>query len=128
MSINDDVFNLSLNGDIMILRRDIFQAIADPTRRAILLLLASQTITAGAIAEQFDAARSTVSKHIQILTECGLVESSQQGREIYYQIKMERMDEVQTWLAQLRKEWEQRFDRLDAYLEEVQKKKKKPRG
>ena len=104
----------------MILRRDIFQAIADPTRRSILFLLASQTITAGAIAEHFDGARSTISKHIQILTECGLVESNQQGREIYYQIKIESMKEVDLWLDQLRKIWDDRFDNLEKYLEKIQ--------
>lgn len=115
---------LSSNSDIMILRRDIFQAIADPTRRSILLLLASQTITAGAIAEHFDGARSTVSKHIQILTECGLIEANQQGREIYYQFKIESVQEIDLWLDQLRKIWENRFDNLDKYLEKIQKPKK----
>ena len=117
MSLNDDALYLSLNSDTMILRRDIFQAIADPTRRSILLLLASQTITAGAIAENFDAARSTISKHIQILTECGLVESNQQGREIYYKIKIEKVQEIDLWVNQLRNIWEDRFDNLDQYLE-----------
>lgn len=117
MSLNDDALYLSSNSDIMILRRDIFQAIADPTRRSILLLLASQTITAGAIAENFDAARSTISKHIQILTECGLVESNQQGREIYYKIKIEKVQEIDLWVNQLRNIWEDRFDNLDQYLE-----------
>ena len=83
----------------MKLRRDIFQAIADPSRRAILLLLASQTITAGAIANHFDGARSTISKHIQILTECGLVEAEPQGREIYYKLNIKKMDEVDTVLV-----------------------------
>jgi DNA-binding transcriptional ArsR family regulator len=106
----------------MILRRDIFQALADPTRRSILILLASQTITAGAIADNFDGARSTISKHIQILTECGLIESKQQGREIFYQLKMERMNEIDLWMDQLRKIWEDRFDHLDSYLEKIQKK------
>lgn len=124
MSLNDVILYLSSNSDKMILRRDIFQAIADPTRRAILLLLASQTITAGAIADNFNAARSTVSKHIQILTECGLVESNHQGREIYYNIKMERMQEIDLWLEQLRKIWEDRFDSLDRYLAKIQKDKK----
>ena len=105
----------------MKLRRDIFQAIADPSRRAILLLLASQTITAGAIANHFDGARSTISKHIQILTECGLVEAEPQGREIYYKLNIKKMDEVNVWLDQLRKIWEDRFDNLDRYLEEIQK-------
>ncbi|MCB0497180.1 MAG: winged helix-turn-helix transcriptional regulator [Cyclobacteriaceae bacterium] len=105
----------------MKLRRDIFQAIADPSRRAILLLLASQTITAGAIANHFDGARSTISKHIQILTECGLVEAEPQGREIYYKLNIKKMDEVDIWLDQLRQIWEDRFDNLDRYLEEIQK-------
>ncbi|MEP7377275.1 MAG: metalloregulator ArsR/SmtB family transcription factor [Chitinophagaceae bacterium] len=108
----------------MILRRDIFQAIADPTRRSILILLASQSITAGAIADKFDGARSTISKHIQILTECGLVESNQQGREIYYQIKIDRMKEIDLWVEQLRKIWEDRFDNLDKYLKKIQKDKR----
>ena len=104
----------------MILRRDIFQAIADPTRRSILALLAAQTITAGAIADNFDGARSTISKHIQILTECGLVESNQQGREIYYQIKIERMKEIDLWLDQILLIWEARFDNLENYITKIQ--------
>jgi len=116
----------------MILRRDIFQAIADPTRRAILALLASQTITAGAIADNFDGARSTISKHIQILTECGLVESNQKGREIYYQIRMDKMTEIDLWLDQIRLIWEARFDSLDQYVTKIQNdrnhgKNRKPR-
>ena len=106
----------------MILRRDIFQAIADPTRRSILILLAANPITAGDIADNFDAARSTVSKHIHILTECGLVEANQKGREIYYQIKIERMAEVDLWLDEIRKVWEKRFEKLGQYLENIQKK------
>jgi DNA-binding transcriptional ArsR family regulator len=119
---------LSSNDEIMILRRDIFQAIADPTRRSILILLASQSITAGAIADKFDGARSTISKHIQILTECGLVESNQQGREIYYQIKIDRMKEIDLWVEQLRKIWEDRFDNLDKYLKKIQKDKRLSTG
>ena len=116
----------------MILRRDIFQAIADPTRRAILALLASQTITAGAIADNLDGARSTISKHIQILTECGLVESNQKGREIYYQIRMDKMTEIDLWLDQIRLIWEARFDSLDQYVTKIQNdrnhgKNRKPR-
>lgn len=100
----------------MKLRRDIFQAISDPTRRAILVLLTSQTMTAGAIAENFDAARPTISKHIQILNECELVEATQQGREIYYELKIEKMKEIDKWLEQFRKIWEDRFDQLDNLL------------
>lgn len=124
MSLNGVMLYLSSYSDTMILRRDIFQALADPTRRSILCLLASQTITAGAIAEQFNAARSTVSKHIQILTECDLVESKPQGREIYYQLKMERMKEIDLWLEQLRSIWETRFDHLEKYLAKIQQNKK----
>ena len=108
----------------MKLRRDIFQAIADPTRRAILVLLASQTMTAGDIAAKFDAARPTISKHIQILNECELVEANQQGREIYYQIKIDKMKEIDKWLEQFRKIWENRFDNLDNLLATIKKKKK----
>jgi DNA-binding transcriptional ArsR family regulator len=124
LSLNGVALYLTSNNDIMITRRDIFQAIADPTRRAILFLLASQTITAGAIADNFDNARSTISKHIQILTECGLVESNQQGREIYYQINFEKMKDIDLWLDQMRKIWEDRFEHLDKYLEKIQKNKK----
>jgi DNA-binding transcriptional ArsR family regulator len=104
-------------------RRDIFQALADPTRRAILIFLASQTASAGAIASQFNAARSTVSKHIQILTECGIVAAAPKGREIYYQIKIDRMKEIDLWLDQIRVIWEARFDKLDNYLIKIQKNK-----
>lgn len=108
----------------MNLRRDIFQAIADPTRRSILVLLAAQTMTAGAIAQNFDVARPTISKHIQILTDCDLVGASKQGREIYYQIKMDKMNEIDIWLEQIRKVWEERFGNLEKYLEKIQKNKK----
>tara|TARA_R110002050_G_scaffold243212_3_gene379711 strand:- start:1845 stop:2171 length:327 start_codon:yes stop_codon:yes gene_type:complete len=100
----------------MKLRRDIYQAIADPTRRSILVLLASQTMTAGAIAKNFDVARPTISKHIQILNECELIKSNQQGREIYYQIKIEKMKEIDKWLEQFREIWENRFNQLDQVL------------
>ena len=108
----------------MKLRRDIFQAISDPTRRAILVLLTSQTMTAGAIAENFDVARPTISKHIQILNECDLVESNQQGREIFYKLKIEKMKEIDKWLEQFRKIWENRFDQLDNLLLTLKTKKK----
>lgn len=108
----------------MKLRRDVFQAIADPTRRAILVLLASQTMTAGAIAEKFDVARPTISKHMQILSECDLIEANQQGREIFYHIKIEKMKEIDQWLEQFRKIWEKRFDQLDNLLLTLQNKKK----
>jgi DNA-binding transcriptional ArsR family regulator len=108
----------------MKLRRDIFQAISDPTRRAILVLLSSQSMTAGAIAENFDAARPTISKHLQILNECDLVAANQQGREIYYQLKIEKMKEIDTWLEQFRKIWESRFEQLDTLLSTLKNNKK----
>ena len=108
----------------MKLRRDPFQAIADPTRRAILVLLASQTMTAGAIANEFEVARPTISKHIQILNECDLINASQQGREIYYEIKVDKMKEIDQWLEQFRKIWENRFNKLDNLLAKIQNKEK----
>jgi DNA-binding transcriptional ArsR family regulator len=105
----------------MKLRRDIFQAIADPTRRAILVLLAAQTMTAGEIASNFDAARPTISRHIQILNECDLIEANQQGREIHYQIKIDKMKEIDKWLEQFRKIWEHRFDQLENVLSNLKK-------
>lgn len=107
----------------MKLRRDIFQAIADPTRRAILVMLTTQTMTAGAIANNFEVARPTISKHIQILSECELVEANQQGREIYYQIKIDKMKEIDQWLEQFRKIWENRFGQLDNLLSTIKNKK-----
>ncbi len=105
----------------MKLRRDIFQAIADPTRRAILVLLSTQTMTAGAVASEFDVARPTISKHMQILHECELVQSNQKGREIFYEIKIDKMKEIDQWIEQFRKIWENRFDNLDSYLAKIQK-------
>lgn len=100
----------------MKLRRDPFQALADPTRRAILLLLAAQTMTAGAIAEKFDVARPTISKHMQILNECELISATQKGREIHYEIKVDKLKEIDHWLAQFRKIWENRYNELDNLL------------
>lgn len=108
----------------MVLRRDIFQALADPTRRAILLLLASHTLSAGAIAEHFNSARSTISKHVQILLESDLIEAKSSGREIFYRIKVERINEVEIWLQQLRGIYTESLDKLDAYLINIQKRGK----
>lgn len=104
------------------MRRDVFQAIADPTRRAIITLIAVQALTPNAIAEHFDTSRQAVSKHLRILTECELVKQEQKGREIYYQLEIDRMKEVDQWLEQFRKVWEGRFDNLDRLLEKMQKK------
>ncbi len=100
----------------MNLRRDVFQAIADPTRRAILLLVASQSMTAGAIASNFDSARPTVSKHLQILTECGLLKQEQNGREIHYLINAKKMKEVAEFIEPFRNMWEDRFNKLESIM------------
>jgi len=100
----------------MNLRRDVFQAIADPTRRAILLLVASQSMTAGAIAANFDTARPTVSKHLQILTECSLLEQEQTGREIRYQVNAKKMREVADFIEPFREMWDDRFNKLEAVM------------
>jgi DNA-binding transcriptional ArsR family regulator len=102
-------------------RRDVFQAIADPTRRAILLLLASQAMTPNAIAEEFHTSRQAVSKHIQILTECDLVKQEQKGREIYYHIHANKMKEVDKWIEKFKKIWETRFNQLDKILSTMKK-------
>ena len=100
----------------MNLRRDVFQAIADPTRRAILLLLTSQSMTAGAIASNFDTARPTVSKHLQILTECELLRPEQQGREIYYHFNPKKMKEIADFLEPFRQMWDTKFNKLEAVM------------
>lgn len=105
-------------------RRDIFQAIADPTRRAIITLIALQAMTPNAIAEHFDTTRQAVSKHLQILTECELVTQKQQGREVYYQLDVNKMKEIDKWLNQFRKIWEKRFNQLDEVLVSLKKKNK----
>lgn len=106
------------------MRRDIFQAIADPTRRAIIALIALQAMTPNAIAEQFDITRQAVSKHIKILLECELVSQEQQGREIYYSLEIDKMKEIDQWLKQYRKIWESRFNQLDNLLSNIKIQKK----
>jgi len=106
----------------MNLRRDVFQAIADPTRRAILVLVASQSMTAGAIAANFDTARPTVSKHLQILTECELLEQEQTGREIYYSLNPTKMKEIADFIEPFRKMWDDRFNKLEAVMKRYKKK------
>ena len=98
------------------MRRDIFQAIADPTRRAIITLIALQAMTPNAIADNFNTTRQSVSKHLRILTECELVKQEHQGREIYYSLEIEKMKEIDKWLSQFRKLWETRFSQLDDVL------------
>lgn len=105
----------------MNLRRDVFQAIADPTRRAILLLVATQGMTAGAIAANFDTARPTVSKHLQILTECQLLQQEQSGREMYYHLNPHKMKEIADFIEPFRQMWEERFNKLEAVMQQRRK-------
>ena len=107
----------------MNLRRDVFQAIADPTRRAILLLVAAQSMSAGAIASNFNTARPTVSKHLQILTECELLEQEQNGREIYYHLNPEKLKEIDEFVEKFRKIFEVRFSQLDDLLSKMKEQK-----
>lgn len=107
---------MQLHSCAMETRRDIFQAIADPTRRAIITLIALQAMTPNAIAEHFDTTRQAVSRHLQILTACELVTQKQQGREIYYQLEVNKIKEIDKWLNQFRKIWETRFHQLDEVL------------
>jgi len=106
------------------MRRDIFQAIADPTRRAILVLIAAQAMTPNLLAEHFDTTRQAVSKHLRILIECELVKQEFQGREIYYQLEIKKMKEIDKWLEQFRKIWEDRFNQLDKVLLKLKHNKK----
>ena len=107
----------------MDLRRDVFQAIADPTRRAIITLLAAHAMTPGAIAAHFDSSRQTISKHIQILTECELLRQEQNGREIYYHINANKMREVADFIEPFRKLWDEKFNKLEAIMKKYKSKK-----
>lgn len=107
------------------MRRDVFKAIADPNRRAIISLLAKQKLTINAVAEYFPISRPAVSRHIKVLKECGLVVVSRQGRESYCEVRLDKLNEVADWIEQYQKVWEQRLDRLDEYLSELQKKEKR---
>lgn len=106
------------------MRRDVFQAIADPTRRSIIALIATQALTPNAIAENFHTSRQAVSKHLRILTECALVKQVYQGREIYYMLEVQKMKEIDKWLEQYRKLWESKFNQLDQILLTMKKNKK----
>ena len=106
------------------MRRDVFQAIADPTRRAIIVLIALQPMTPNALASHFDTTRQAISKHLRILTECELLKPEQQGREIYYALEVKKMKEIDKWLEQFRRIWEGRFNQLDHVLSNLKKSKK----
>ena len=107
------------------MRRDVFQAIADPNRRAIIALLANQKLSIKAVAEHFPISRPAVSRHIKILMECGLVIVHQQGREKLCEARLDKLSEVSDWLEQQRKTWEDRLDRLDEYLDQLKAKERK---
>ncbi|MEP6848138.1 MAG: metalloregulator ArsR/SmtB family transcription factor [Acidobacteriota bacterium] len=107
----------------MNLRRDVFQAIADPTRRAILLLVATQSMTAGAIAANFDTARPTVSKHLQILTECELLKQEQRGREVRYHLNAKKMKDIADFIEPFRDMWDERFNKLESIMKKYKRKK-----
>ena len=106
----------------MELRRDVFQAIADPTRRAIITLLALQALTPSAIAENFDSSRQTISKHIQILAECELLQQKQTGREIHYHLNAKKMKEIADFIEPFRKMWDERFNKLEAVMKKYKTK------
>lgn len=106
------------------MRRDVFQAIADPTRRAIITLIALQAMTPNTLAENFKTSRQAISKHLRILNECEIVKQEQQGREIYYSLEIDKMKEIDIWLSQFRKIWETRFNQLDEVLLNIQNNKK----
>ena len=112
---------------LAVMKRDIFQAIADPTRRAIIALIAFQAMTPNAIAEHFETSRQAISKHLRILTECQLVHHEQKGREIYYTLEIEKMKEIDEWLEQYRKIWESRFKQLESLLAELNQQEMKER-
>ena len=106
------------------MRRDVFQAIADPTRRQIIGMLAKQPLNVNAIAKEFDITRQAVSLHVQLLKECGLIMITQQGRERFCEAKLEKLNEVNDWVNQYRKHWDKKFDSIETYLAKIQKKKK----
>jgi DNA-binding transcriptional ArsR family regulator len=107
------------------MRRDVFQAIADPTRREIIQLLSHKSMNLNAVADNFNISRPAISKHIKILTQCGLVEINQQGRERYCKAKLEGLSDVASWVVQYKASWEEKLDRLDIYLKKNQKPKQK---
>jgi len=109
------------------MRRDVFQAIADPTRRDIINLLAHKKLNLNAVADQFDISRPAISKHIKILTECGLILINQQGRERFCEVKLDKLNEVSEWVEQYRKFWEGKLDALELYLTKIQKANAKKR-
>ena len=107
------------------MRRDVFQAIADPTRRAIINMIAHQTLNLNSVAEQFNVSRPAISKHIKILTECGLISMKRQGRERFCEARLEKLNEVSDWVEKYKEFWNVKLDALEEYLDKIQKKSKK---
>lgn len=107
------------------MRRDVFQAIADPTRRQIINMVAHQSLNVNAVAEKFDVSRTAIYKHIKLLTECGLIEVKQKGRERFCEAKLEKLNQVSDWVAQYKQFWEQKLDSLENYLDGLQSKRDK---
>jgi DNA-binding transcriptional ArsR family regulator len=105
------------------MRRDVFQAIADPTRRDILSMISKQALTPNTLAEHFDSSRQAVSKHIQILSECELIKQEYSGREIYYYLNPKKLKELDKWLQPFRALWEDRFNQLDFVLKNIKNNK-----
>ena len=122
MQLNNCALYLQSNSCIMELRRDVFQAIADPTRRTILALVALHAMTPGAIADHFESSRQTISKHIQILTECELLKQEQSGREIHYHLNAGKLKEIAEFIDPFRKFWDDRFNKLEAVMKNYQSK------
>jgi DNA-binding transcriptional ArsR family regulator len=108
----------------MEIRRDVFQAIADPTRREIINMIASKSLNLNSIAGKFDMSRQAISLHIKILTECGLITINQQGRERFCEARLDKLNEVALWVEQYRKSWESKLDNLELYLDKLQKNRK----
>ena len=106
------------------MRRDVFQAIADPTRRQIIGVISKETLTLNGVAAAFDMSRQAVSKHIRILEECGLIVVKPLGRERYYEPRLEKLNEIEEWVAQYRQYWASHLDSMENYLNEIQKKAK----
>lgn len=119
------LYTCNQNVSFYTMRRDVFQAIADPTRREIINMLAHESLNVNSVAEHFDVSRTAVYKHLKILTECGLVTVRQKGRERYCEAKLEKLGEVSEWVERYRKIWVSRFDSLELYLDELQAKRKK---
>ncbi|HEY4875060.1 MAG TPA: metalloregulator ArsR/SmtB family transcription factor [Puia sp.] len=107
------------------MKRDVFQGIADPTRRSILHMISLTPLNVNSVSEKFDVSRAAIYKHIKILSECGLIVVNQKGRERYCEAQLQKLEEVSDWVEQYREIWNKRLDSLETYLQKLQSKKKK---